>query len=247
MNQLPRPSDYGLPENVEEAYKSEKKRYEENGRKIFLEKNRKGYVIALVVTYLICCCMFLIGDSVNSILELLFGSLACTCATTGFFIFLHSSAAKDSSNAFEMFRDSEFYKNYHKYKSAVQEYNSILSAQTQAFWLNQTGHEFEGEVAKVYQRCGYKAVVSKAGGDGGVDIVLTKDGERIAVQCKHHSKAVSPAVVRDLYGTILANGFSSGILVSLSGFTKGTIDFAIGKPIKLVDMKELILMSQKHK
>lgn len=115
---------------------------------------------------------------------------------------------------------------------------------TESFWINQSGHEFEQEVAKVYRTQGYKAEVSRASGDGGIDIVLTKGTEKITVQCKHHKKAVSPAVIRDLYGTTLAQKFSKGILVSLYGFTKGTVDFARGKPIQLVDMYGLIRMAE---
>ena len=245
MNRLPCPSDYGLPEDIEEAYRIEERKYKENFKQIYRERHRKLYTKVLSITFFVCIVLCVLTNSDDSIVELLGMSLACTFGSTGWFIALDWFFGGDSKDYRRLFWDSDFYKNYQKYKHDVREYNRQQLAKTQAFWLKQTGHQFELEVAKVYQAYGFNTAISKAGGDGGIDIVLTKGDEAIAVQCKHHSKPVAPAIVRDLYGTMIANGFSKGILVSLNGFTKGTKDFANGKPIELVDIDDLIRMSKK--
>lgn len=246
MKNMPRPSDYGLPENVEEAYKNEEKRYKENSKKIYREEHKNAYIKTLAITFIVSVAIYCISEGTHSILELLLFSAMMTIVSTGWMVGADWLWCVGMKSPYHLFWKSEFYKNYQRYKSDIREYNRKQQAQTQEFWLMQTGHQFEAEVAKVYQMYGYKTAVSRAGGDGGIDIVLTKGKEKIAVQCKHHSKPVAPAVIRDLYGTMLANGFSKGILVSLKGFTQGTKDFAKGKPIELVDMNDLILMSKKQ-
>ena len=246
MDKVPSPFDYGLPENVEEAYKNEMKRYADSSKRIYREKNKKIYIKILAITFTICFGFTFLIEDAYSLTDKLLAAVLLTFGTTGWGVCLDWIGCVSMKSAYQLFFESDFYKKYHQYKSDIQEYNRRQQVHTQAFWLDQTGHQFETEVAKVYQTYGYKTTVSKAGGDGGIDIVLTKGKEKIAVQCKHHAKPVSPAVVRDLYGTILANGYSHGILVSLRGFTQGTKDFAKGKPIELIDMNDLIRMSNKQ-
>ena len=49
------------------------------------------------------------------------------------------------------------------------------------------------------------------GADGGVDLVLSKTGERILVQCKNwKSSKVGVSTVRELFGVVTAEGASGG-------------------------------------
>lgn len=106
-----------------------------------------------------------------------------------------------------------------KFEQAKREYQAYLEKKKRDFWLNMDGYRFEIEVAKLYEKLGYKAKVTSKSADGGIDIILQKGDETIAVQCKHHSKPVGPNDVRALQGVTLANGYSYGIFVSLNGFT----------------------------
>jgi restriction system protein len=64
--------------------------------------------------------------------------------------------------------------------------------------------EFEMLVGEAYRRQGYD--VRELGGDGpdgGVDLVLTKPGEKLLVQCKQWKAfKVGVKVVRELYGVM---------------------------------------------
>ncbi len=68
--------------------------------------------------------------------------------------------------------------------------------------------DFERLVGEVFRRQGF--VVSGFGGqspDGGVDLGLTKNGQRYLVQCKHWRKRqVGVTVVRELNGVVSAQG-----------------------------------------
>src|SRR5215203_1866796 len=55
---------------------------------------------------------------------------------------------------------------------------------------NMSGAEFEQLMAHLFRSRGYKAQMTKASGDQGMDLLLNKDGRRMAVQLKRYSKPV---------------------------------------------------------
>jgi restriction system protein len=76
--------------------------------------------------------------------------------------------------------------------------------------------EFEMLVGEAYRLQGYS--VEETGGetaDGGVDLILTKAGERFFVQCKQwRAFKVGVDVVRELYGVMAARGAAGGMVVT---------------------------------
>lgn len=101
--------------------------------------------------------------------------------------------------------------------------------------------EFEMLVGEVFRRGGYEVVESGGGGaDGGIDLVLKKDGEKFLVQCKQwKAYKVGVKVVRELYGVMAASGAVGGFVVTSGVFTQEAKDFASGCNIELVDGVEL--------
>jgi restriction system protein len=97
--------------------------------------------------------------------------------------------------------------------------------------------EFELLVGEIARRRGYKVEMPNAGGaDGGIDLVLRKDGRRGLVQCKNWNKAkVTAKEIREFYGVLVSEGAFMGIFVTASEYTKDARDFAEGKPLQLVD------------
>ncbi len=140
------------------------------------------------------------------------------------------------------------------YYKDCSEYELFLAKCRQKYWENLSGLQFEKEVAKVFRDLGYMATVTKASGDGGVDIILNKDGKRIAVQCKHHAKPVGPNDVRALMGVLYSQNFDAGIFVSLNGFTQSVYtEFLHSKSDKKLDLiginkiKELVAKAERMK
>jgi restriction system protein len=104
--------------------------------------------------------------------------------------------------------------------------------------------EFEELVGEAFRRQGYFVLENPGKGpDGGVDLRLRKDGRKIYVQCKHwKTSKVSVKVVRELFGVMAANGADEGIVVTYGEYTGEARGFAQGKPMRLINGKQLSRM-----
>jgi hypothetical protein len=114
--------------------------------------------------------------------------------------------------------------------------------QTAEFWRGLDGNAFELEFANLLRMHGFKAEVTRRSGDGGIDIVSQGREGRVAIQCKRYAKPVGPAVIRELYGVVKADGFDFGILAVTGGVTKGVIEFVKDKPLRIIDLPEIVSM-----
>jgi restriction system protein len=105
-------------------------------------------------------------------------------------------------------------------------------------------HEFEVLVGESFRLRGYKVTARGGGGaDGGIDLVLRKDGETYLVQCKQWKAfKVGVEVVRELYGAMTANGAAGGFVVTSGTFTEAANELAHGRNITLVDGPQLFDM-----
>ncbi len=101
---------------------------------------------------------------------------------------------------------------------------------------------FEHLISELYRRQGYSVVETGGGGaDGGVDLVLRKNGERILVQCKHwQAYSVGVKVVREVFGVVAAENAAKGIIVTSGDFTQEALHFAVGKNLELIDGNQLV-------
>lgn len=113
------------------------------------------------------------------------------------------------------------------------------------YWASLSATRFEQEVAVLFEGLGFAAIATPASHDGGVDIFLKIDGAEILVQCKLHNVPVGPGPVRELYGVLMGRGSKSGIVVSPSGFTDGARAFANGKPIQLLEARDIVAMEKR--
>jgi restriction system protein len=101
---------------------------------------------------------------------------------------------------------------------------------------------FEDLLGEAYRRQGYKVEEMLGGGaDGGVDLVLRRDGNVTLVQAKRwRDRPVPVQIVRELYGVMHDRAVSAGKLVTTSSFTSEAVVFAKGKPIELLGSAELL-------
>lgn len=128
-------------------------------------------------------------------------------------------------------------------KSSLKQNSASWSEQ--AWWWNLDGWQFEQEVAKLFILQGYKATVTKGSGDGGVDIILKKDGYTAIVQCKHYQNPVPPEPIRALWGCKDDFGADEVILIASSGITQTGADFVSNKPnFKVLNLDDIIRMSK---
>jgi restriction system protein len=105
---------------------------------------------------------------------------------------------------------------------------------------------FEQEFAKG----GGEVKVTQASRDGGVDaVVFDPDplrGGKMVIQAKRYTNTVTVAAVRDLYGTVLNEGATKGILVTTSDYGPDAYAFAKGKPLTLLNGANLLYLLQNH-
>lgn len=103
---------------------------------------------------------------------------------------------------------------------------------------------FEQLVGEAFRRQGYTVEETGLGGaDGGIDLILRKDGHRVLVQCKQWRRRQIPVnVVREMVG-LLAHHRADTVKIACSGvYTRDAEEFAKGKPIELIGGEELLRM-----
>lgn len=92
--------------------------------------------------------------------------------------------------------------------------------------------------------------VTRASRDWGVDaIIFDPDpihGGKIVIQAKRYTRLVDVAAVRDLYGTVVNEGAVRGILVTTSSYGPESREFALSKPLVLIDGSNLLSLLEKH-
>ena len=96
--------------------------------------------------------------------------------------------------------------------------------------------DFEQLTAAAFRKLGYSVKDTNDGADGGVDLILKKDGETHLVQCKHwKANKVGVQVIRELLGVMASQGAAGGFVVTAGEYTKEAKSFADGRNIELID------------
>jgi restriction system protein len=113
-----------------------------------------------------------------------------------------------------------------------------------------TPSEFEGLITNLFEKMGLETRLTQASRDGGVDCVAWDMrpivGGKVIVQAKRYKHTVGVSAVRDLYGTVLNEGASKGILVTTSGYGTASSQFADRKPLQLISGGELLYLLDQH-
>lgn len=104
--------------------------------------------------------------------------------------------------------------------------------------------------AKEFSANGGEVKVTQASRDGGVDaIAFDPDpirGGKIVIQAKRYTNTVGVSAVRDLYGTVMNEGATKGILVTTTDYGPDAYEFAKNKPISLMNGANLLYLLEKH-
>jgi len=101
--------------------------------------------------------------------------------------------------------------------------------------------QFEKIVALIYRKLGDE--VERRGGanaDGGIDLLLRRDGSTLGVQCKHWKTwQVGVKSMREFLGALTAAGLQEGVFVALGTFTPDATTLAVRHGIRLVNAADL--------
>ena len=96
---------------------------------------------------------------------------------------------------------------------------------------NLKGYDLEGFVADLLNAMGYRTIVSKHGGDSGIDITAYKDElpPRILVQVKSQDGDIKETTIQSLKGAMREGDY--GLFVTLSNYTKNAQKYLENTPI----------------
>jgi restriction system protein len=114
--------------------------------------------------------------------------------------------------------------------------------------------DFEHLIRELFEKefasGGGEVKVTRASRDYGVDaIAFDPDpirGGKIVIQAKRYTNTVDVSSVRDLYGTVMNEGATKGILVTTADFGPEAHEFAKGKPLTLLNGGHLLHLLNKH-
>lgn len=103
---------------------------------------------------------------------------------------------------------------------------------------------------KEFSQNGGEVKITQASRDRGVDaIAFDPDpirGGKIVIQAKRYAHTVDVSAVRDLYGTVLNEGATKGILVTTADYGGDAYEFAKSKPLTLLNGNNLLHLLEKH-
>ena len=121
----------------------------------------------------------------------------------------------------------------------VDQSDLVSELSTAANLMELNPFEFEELVANLFGKMGLESKLTRSSRDGGVDCVAFDPrpvlGGKVVIQAKRYKHTVGVSAVRDLYGTMLNEGASKGLLVTTSGYGPDAFNFARDKPIELID------------
>lgn len=102
--------------------------------------------------------------------------------------------------------------------------------------------EFEMLVGEAFRRQGYSVEETGLGGsDGGIDLILRKNGRTELVQCKQwRREQINVSVVREMWGLVHHHRADAVKIVAVGEFTRDSMVFAQDKAIELISGEKLL-------
>lgn len=104
---------------------------------------------------------------------------------------------------------------------------------------NMSGEEFEDFLLAKFKLAGCKGYRTPRTEDYGADLILEKDGERVAVQAKRHGSTVGIEAVQQVIGALRYYGAAKGLVITNSYFTPSAMNLAKSNNVELWDRAKL--------
>lgn len=128
----------------------------------------------------------------------------------------------------------------------VEQGDVLSSLESRPNLMELSPSEFETLCSNLFNKMGLETRLTRASKDGGVDVVAYDTrpvlGGKVVIQSKRYRNLVDVSAVRDLYGTMVNEGASKGILVTTSNYGPDAYAFSKDKPIELIDGGGLLFL-----
>jgi Restriction endonuclease len=98
-----------------------------------------------------------------------------------------------------------------------------------------SGAQFEDFTADLFRALGHQVVVLGGAGDQGVDVIVTRRGGRVALQCKNHKRPVGNRPVQEVFAGARHHRCVEACVVAPAGYTSGAIALARSTGVSLYD------------
>jgi restriction system protein len=116
------------------------------------------------------------------------------------------------------------------------------SREVEAFEAIAYPAEYQRFCASEMRKAGWTALVTKAGGDRGVDVIARKDGLRLLLRCKWYTRPVASDVVQEIGAVRGHKSTEIAAVVSNAGYTTGARQLAAADRVLLLhhaDLREI--------
>jgi restriction system protein len=135
-------------------------------------------------------------------------------------------------------------------KRFVNESDVISELDTKPNLMDLDPFEFENLVNNLFSKIGFEAKLTRSSRDGGIDVVAFDPrpilGGKVVIQAKRYKNVVGVSAVRDLYGSMINEGASKGLLVTTSHYGTDAYNFSKDKPIELIDGGGLLYLLEQN-
>lgn len=101
------------------------------------------------------------------------------------------------------------------------------------------GHLFEHWVAENLRRHGWRASVTRASGDQGLDIIARRGGLTLGIQCKRYSGAVGNRAVQEAYAGQAHYRVMAAAVLTTGHYTKSARDLSRSTGVHLLSVKDI--------
>jgi restriction system protein len=102
------------------------------------------------------------------------------------------------------------------------------------------GHAFEQFLGSLFRRLGYRVEMTSYHGDYGADLIVTKDGQKTAVQAKRRTKRAGIKAVQEAVGAKRFYGCDKTLVVANRDFTAQARRLARANEVELWGREELV-------
>jgi HJR/Mrr/RecB family endonuclease len=159
--------------------------------------------------------------------------------------------SKEETEARHLRSTLQFAQDQHKVLSKKQREQDVWQQRfgaAQAAELDQlSGVEFEEFLAGLFRAQGYVAELTPTSGDYGADLILSKDGRRIAVQAKRYLGSVGVSAVQEALSGLAYYQCHTAWVITTGTFTVNALELALKSGVKMIGRSEIGNLMAQHK
>jgi hypothetical protein len=136
------------------------------------------------------------------------------------------------------------YQSIIKFKDDRENFDFWKIRKDEGFWRMLDGLSIEKEIINIFMHSGYELLEEFETPEGEYDHVLSKEGSKIYIDFRTDKKVDDTAYLEKLLNNKERSGSEKLLVFSKLGFSSGVIEFAAGKSIELLTIKDIIKLTK---